>query len=753
MRNGRGIMAAMAAAVLGALALSGAAPAADYYISNKPGTGAGTKEDPFGLADLPKPDQKPTKALSVLQPGDTLWFKGGDYALDTGPGKDLYYVGYIRPARSGEKEKPISFRACPGEKVVLSIASGGQPIFGNYDRDYVRCEGFIVKSCIGHVGGKGAEVAFCEIVGEFRDTSDNHDGIRIEQADGAWIHHCAIHGVQGKSHNSAGIKVYKSENIVVEDNYIYDNTAGVFDKDSGINNTYRRNYLTGNSYAQFHGNNQGKYMVAHIYDNVLDGGISLGYLVDGTDVHDNLLRADKLAGHWAGELWNTSLWNNVVIAKGNAITAYAEAKSRLVTEGEKKHLAYMDYNVYTAAPRYAFGEYDKAGKQELDIAKMREQGFEKHSEVVAGAAAVYKDEKSWELLPKWRTAGKDGDAVGPENVAFILDLKRYGPDGRGYKGAEAGGAQGAAGAQAAPWLVESFEGTPPKGWSGDWSAWGDNVTTDEAGAPPGGGKCAYRQIWNEGKGWSGLGLDFGKVKGMPAKLGAGSEFYMRYFLKYDGNFDFGSSTGFKQIIIQSDSIVHDRLYFCITGKEANLGLFFQYVTGATWMHANANGGPYAMPKGRWVEFEWYVKVSPESEKKGVVKGWVDGVLRWDYKDIATIKSGSYVSLSINPTFNQAIEGPSQKRYWDLFSLGPARMGGAPEPAATPAAPGAQRPEIDPAVAAARAESSKAAELFRSARDAERQGMKDLAMTLYERVVKEYPDANVAADARARIENR
>jgi hypothetical protein len=80
-----------------------------------------------------------------------------------------------------------------------------------------------------------------------------------------------------------------------------------------------------------------------------------------------------------------------------------------------------------------------------------------------------------------------------------------------------------------------------------------------------------------------------------------------------------------------------------------------------------------MPKGRWVEFQWYVRVSPEAEKNGAVKGWVDGQLRWSYEKIATIQSGSYVSLSINPTFNQKIEGPRQRRYWDLISMGSEQM--------------------------------------------------------------------------------
>lgn len=419
--------------VMTVLALSGLVHAADYYLSNKPGSGSGTKADPFGLADLSKPDNKPTRALAVLQPGDSLLFREGEYAFHTGPVKDFYYKGYLRPTRSGESGKPISFRACPGERVVLTAASGGQPIFGNVDLDYVRHEGFIIRGSIGHLGGKGAEVAFCEIIGEYVDTADNHDGLRIEHADGAWIHHNIIHGVQGKSGNSCGIKVYKSQNLVVEDNWVYDNTRGIFDKDSGINNTYRRNYLTGNREAQFHGNNQGKYMVAHVYDNVIDGHLALGYLTDGTEVYNNLFRGDALAGHWAGELWNSKLWNNIVITKGANVTAYNESRNPFINSGDKKHLAYMDYNVYTAPPKYTFGAYAQGKGQAFGLDEMRSHGFEQHSHVIAGVNEVFTDEQSWELLPKWKTGGRDGRAVGPENVAVILDVRRYGPAARDVK--------------------------------------------------------------------------------------------------------------------------------------------------------------------------------------------------------------------------------------------------------------------------------------------------------------------------------
>lgn len=176
-------------------------------------------------------------------------------------------------------------------------------------------------------------------------------------------------------------------------------------------------------------------MVAHIHDNVIDGAIALGYLTDGTEVYNNLVRGDVLAGHWAGELWNSRLWNNVVITNGGSVVAYNESQNPFINTGEKRHLAYMDYNVYTAPPKYTFGAYAQGRGQTFGIDEMRSRGFERHSQVVAGAGEIFKDRRSWELLPRWKTASRDGRAVGPENIALILDLRRYGPGARDFKAA------------------------------------------------------------------------------------------------------------------------------------------------------------------------------------------------------------------------------------------------------------------------------------------------------------------------------
>jgi len=401
--------------------------AKEYFVSNAAGSGSGTAADPFGMADLPDPasEKLRSKAIEALQPGDTLTFRGGEYRIKTLEGK-YYWLGYLRAARPGRPEKRITLRAAPGETVRLIHAGGGQPLLGG--GRYVTYQGFTIETgphAAARIGGIGVEVAYCHVQGVHRDTSDNHDGLRIEGAEACRVHHCILEGVTGRSLNSAGIKLYRTTKMIVEDNHIHSNTAGIFDKDSGIDNTYRRNWLTGNR-VQFYGNNQGKIARYFLHDNVVDGQISLHAGCDGCEVHDNLVRADTLTGAWAGGIWNNRVWNNIVLSGGKGVLAFYEKRSAFVAAGEKPHLAMMDFNLYDAPPRYEFGEYARQ-HQKFTLADMRTRGFEKHAKVVAGAAELFEDRKTWKLRPRWAKAGKGGTAPGPDRIAEILDPTRYGP--------------------------------------------------------------------------------------------------------------------------------------------------------------------------------------------------------------------------------------------------------------------------------------------------------------------------------------
>ncbi|MHC4404274.1 MAG: NosD domain-containing protein, partial [Planctomycetota bacterium] len=250
---------------------AGSLPAETYYVDQSHPQAsddhAGTEESPWKTMN---------HAATVLQAGDTVLVKEGTYNVGTSPGWAAPAVG---PSHSGTEDNPITFKACPGHRVTITTSAGQAAIGSN--RDYVVWDGFIVDMAdrmkgIIIFGAKGCVVRYCEVRGNYIPSGDNHDGIRIERAPDCRIHHNVIRGVEGNSANSAGIKVYSKgvKNVVVEDNYICDNTAGVFDKDFGVENTYRRNYFTRNK-TQFYGNNQGGPARYYIYDNVFDGKLEL----------------------------------------------------------------------------------------------------------------------------------------------------------------------------------------------------------------------------------------------------------------------------------------------------------------------------------------------------------------------------------------------------------------------------------------------------------------------------------------------
>lgn len=400
------------------MAMSSNAPrAATYYVDqNHPQASdenAGTEEAPWLTIN---------HAATVLQAGDTVLVKQGTYNVGASPSWAEPAVG---PSQSGTKNNPIKFAAFPGNRVKITT-SGGQAAIGS-NRDYVVWDGFVVDMAdrmkgILISGARGCVVQYCEVIGNFVESGDNHDGIRIERAPDCRIHHNIIHGVKGKGANSAGIKVYSKgvRNVIVEDNYIYDNTAGVFDKDFGVDNTYRRNYFTQNQ-TDFYGNNQGGTARYFICDNVFDGRIELHATNSGTEVHDNLIRSGSPIGAWAGGVTSTSIWNNIVVSNAESIMAFQNKRQELTSA-----VAYMDYNIHDAQPTYDFGEYTENPRR-LSLEQMRSAGFERNSRVVSSGSDIFEDEKSYRLRARWKEAGREADPPGPEDVASILDPSRYGP--------------------------------------------------------------------------------------------------------------------------------------------------------------------------------------------------------------------------------------------------------------------------------------------------------------------------------------
>lgn len=274
----------------------------------------------------------------------------------------------------------------------------------------------------------GLELAYCNVIGTFISTTDNHDGVRPQFLQAPWIHGNEIQGLTGLTgnSNSAGIKLYVVRNALVEDNYIHDNNAGIFDKQSGIANVYRRNWLTANALEPFEGNNQASEANYQLYDNVIDGQVGLHSLTDGAVVYNNLVRADSLAGSWDTLVVNSQLWNNIVIGGAAPIVAYYAKKAYL--SWTPSPLNYMDYNVYNQTPTYQFGVY-VGGDSSYALADMQARGFEQHASIAA-TSNIFVDTVSYQLKPAWETAGRTGGPVGPDSTAAVLNKQRYGPGAR-----------------------------------------------------------------------------------------------------------------------------------------------------------------------------------------------------------------------------------------------------------------------------------------------------------------------------------
>lgn len=357
-------------------------------------------------------------AADVALAGDLILVKAGTY-IETSP-RDDWDIATLNPVNSGTTTQPIVFQAYANDAVTITNDTAGAPAIGVNGRNYVTWQGFTTDREVGVYNSQGIDLRYLNVSGQYVATTDNHDGIRIERSSSTHLQYNSIHGVRGDSWNSAGIKVYTSSNIIVEDNYIYGNTTGIFDKDSGVNNTYRRNYVTNNDLA-FQGNNQGQMATFVVYDNVFKGSGSAGAvqllsLNDGSQVHNNLFFSDTMVGTWENTtdtLRNIHIWDNVLVSSASSIDAWYQG-----WEWTGHEFGYFDHNIYTATPTY-----DVLYKHDDSLTQMRSRGYELSSSVVVGN--VY--DSGWALLPAWQTAGRYGGAVGPSAAALVMNVDRYGP--------------------------------------------------------------------------------------------------------------------------------------------------------------------------------------------------------------------------------------------------------------------------------------------------------------------------------------
>ena len=110
------------------------------------GPESGTMAHPFGLIDLLNPDHSPGKALTVLRPGDTLFFRKGDYHL-TGDTGNVLEDSAAEPLGFRHRVPAHNPRRLIPERRFASLRMAeDRPVFGTFTPtlNYIRFIGFIV---------------------------------------------------------------------------------------------------------------------------------------------------------------------------------------------------------------------------------------------------------------------------------------------------------------------------------------------------------------------------------------------------------------------------------------------------------------------------------------------------------------------------------------------------------------------------------------------------------------------------------
>jgi hypothetical protein len=448
-----------------------AGEAGEWYAVATYRTGTGTVTDPWGLNQLVTPDGRPGPGMDALKAGDTLNLDGesGYFDIPTATGLGSWSYGPITPPATD-----CTIRSKPGTVAVLRRVSGLGPIAGTLRQNrfiahrtrflgitfveaivpgvnppLLRVQGFKSTHSTPAVD---VEVAYCKFI--MSDISplglpwamDNHECMRIEIADGTWVHHNEFTGSRSLG-NSAAIKGYHRTNTLIEDNWAHGNNCGFFPKAICLSETYRRNLiednLTKGTRKDFLGVGAHDGGPFWIYDNVLDGFIESSVHTKNAQVHHNLFRDSvQIVRRQRDTAHSWRVWSNILLSPTNGCTPFWSGSAQM--PGNPTGLLECDYNLVVSkaggVPNPIYPTRSGTRHVNFTLAQFRARGFERHSRFVTGGPnAIFDDLVTFRLKPEFRTIGRDGGIVGPGwsdcpetgervTVADIIDTSRYGPE-------------------------------------------------------------------------------------------------------------------------------------------------------------------------------------------------------------------------------------------------------------------------------------------------------------------------------------
>jgi len=270
--------------------------------------------------------------------GDIVEVRGGPF---TGPATNLRLDPTFNPVNTGTASAPITIRAIG--RVELRSPGGTGPVMGAYVRNYIRWEGHFFIDELYNVphGDTGPVVIWdttgtvidgCEIEGRNITYIDNHNGVRINGAHNSVLRNCRINNILGTTdnplhHNNAGVMLYYSDNIIMENNEISNSGSGIFPKGGdNYNITIRYNKLVNNRKGIRNSFSAPSTGTNRMYQNVIwnssqtDMGIDLAENTNNWIITNNSIY-NVQNGFWlemTGTSRNNQFANNVI---SNTVTA------------------------------------------------------------------------------------------------------------------------------------------------------------------------------------------------------------------------------------------------------------------------------------------------------------------------------------------------------------------------------------------------------------------------------------------------
>jgi hypothetical protein len=374
--------------------------------------------------------------------GDTVLVKAGTYDVSTG---GAWYRPAINPANSGQPGKPITFKAYPGHTVILDAKNVmGNPAIGSLGRDYIVIDGFTVIN-----GGdkgmvvtsssaqrvKGVVIQNNDISGIWRPDFDNTDGIRIENTSGTVVRNNRIHNVHNGvgTPNGAGIKMYRNDHAIIENNEIFDVGAGIFDKAFGEFNIFRRNLIHHCTHEGIRFHSSARFGITHdgaAYENIVYG-CKFGAAVDPIDVgtvkdisiYNNTFATYSDSGFYlttpnVSYPANVRLWNNIFHRTGDSTRG-----DRFTYDNPPVAIGLANYNLFSMAPKIIVGVYQPNQTAYTSLAALQGAlGWDTKS-VVANPLFVSAGNHDYHLAPDSPALG--AGRVGGVSSGAVVNIGAY----------------------------------------------------------------------------------------------------------------------------------------------------------------------------------------------------------------------------------------------------------------------------------------------------------------------------------------